>query len=316
MSRVHKNWCWTLFADDVHVAAALLKAHWASMYVCDYAIAGVETCPVTHRLHLQGYMQFNKRVGVTTAKAAFCTPEWSYAPHLEAQLAEKSKAAIVYCQKDGEVVLEHGEPNLDTPGKRNDLKRVREAIVEGKSLNDLFRDEPDLYGSLVRYYKGIARSLDPLQKRRTRGPVSAEWHFGPTGCGKSYYAYAQAAEGEECYTKDNTKWWDGYDGEDVIVWDDIRGGYPAQFVDMLRLLDGRFDRGQNKGGYTRITATKVIFTSPISIFMWGSKYAGSEDIRQLRRRVGRIVEWTSYQTNTVIKPAPEGALGHAAGYNP
>lgn len=317
MSRVHKNWCFTLFATDIHVCAALLKVHWESQHVCNYAIAGVETCPDTMRLHLQGYMQFDKRVGIATVLASFCTPEWSYRPHLEPQRAAHAKQAIVYCQKDGNVVLELGEANLDNPGKRNDLKRVREAIVEGKSLNDLFRDEPELYGSLVRYWKGVQRSIPAIQKRQARGEVSAEWHFGPTGSGKSYWAYAQAAEGEQAYTKDNSMWWDGYDGEELIIWDDIRGGYSAQFVDMLRLLDGRFDRGQVKGGYARITASRVIFTSPISIYEWGSKYAGSEDIRQLRRRVDKIVQYTGYKTWSVIKPAPAPAqVGHAAGYNP
>lgn len=319
MARVHKNWCFTLFSDDLEVACALLMVKWAEEPLLTYAIAGKEKCPDTSRLHAQGYIQCNKRVSLNTMLNLFLAPEWQFHPHLEPQRASDNKQAITYCKKDGDIIIEMGEPNFDKAGTRNDLKRVREAIVAGKSLNDLFREEPDLYGTLVRNGRGIERSCEPLCKRPYRGPVEAEWHFGPTGFGKSFWAYAQAAEGEEAYTKDNSKWWDGYDGEKVIVWDDIRGGkeYPAQFVDMLRLLDGRFTRGQNKGGFTRISPEKVIFTSPINIYEWGGKYFGSEEIRQLRRRVGRIIQWTGYKQYTVIKPCPAVAVvGHAASYNP
>lgn len=317
MARVHKFFCFTLFANDLDTASALLAVHWSLNPLVSYALAGLETCPDTDRLHLQGYLQLTKRVSLAKALGVFRTPAWRYKPHMEFQLASDNKKAIDYCRKDGDIKIELGEANLDSPGKRNDLKRVRELVTEGQSVNQMFRGSPELFGTLVRYCSGIDRSIPALQKRPCGGAPHSEWHFGPTGSGKSFWAYGQAPEGEDCYTKDNTKWWDGYDGEEVIVWDDIRGGYGAQFVDILRLLDGRFVRGQVKKGYVAIRPKKIIFTSPISVFEWGSKYAGGEDIRQLRRRLDRIVQYIERDNIVVLKPVPAVAVpGHAPSYNP
>ncbi len=314
-TRVFSNFCFTLFALDIDVAAALLGPYLEANPCVRYAIAGKETCPVTDRLHLQGYLQFMKRVSLNTAKRAFHAPEWSYKPHMEIQMAEDSKKAIDYCRKDGDIAFEVGTPNLDKPGKRNDLKRVREAIVEGESYNELFRNHPDWFGTLIRYPQGLSKGIHALQKRPCTGPLEAEWHFGPTGSGKSYWAYNEAPEGEEAYTKSGDKWWDGYDAESLVIFDDIRGG--NNFVNLLRLLDGRLKLGQIKGSHTSLKVTRVIFTCPYSIYQWAGRYAGDENIEQLRRRVGRIVQWTGYKQFTVIKPIPAGVqAGHAPSYNP
>lgn len=45
-----------------------------------------------------------------------------------------------------------------------------------------------------------------------------EWHWGPTGTGKSHTvrtAYPDA------YLKTNTKWWDGYQKEDVVIIEEL-----------------------------------------------------------------------------------------------
>lgn len=302
MAVVHKNWCFTLFSADCQVAARALAKNWQNSLDVNYAIAGLETCPDTGRKHLQGYLQLSKKRAMRTVTLLFTNVDISYKPHIEAQRAQDVKDAIQYCRKDGDVLVEVGEPNLGKQRARNDLKRVREAIVEGKSLNDLYRDEPESYGTLVRYFKGIQRSIYPLQKKSRQAiPVESEWHYGLTGAGKSFFAFSQETDECPAYIKDNTKWWNEYDGEELVIWDDIRPYPNIDLSVILRLLDGRLRLAESKGGYVRVLARRVIFTCPWSIYEFGSKLP-NEDILQLRRRVTKIVRYVRRDLVTVEKP--------------
>ena len=49
------------------------------------------------------------------------------------------------------------------------------------------------------------------------------WLWGPPNTGKSYKArdISEKQFGETPFIKDCNKWWDGYDGEKVVVLDDV-----------------------------------------------------------------------------------------------
>lgn len=51
-------------------------------------------------------------------------------------------------------------------------------------------------------YKLCANKLEPIDT------MEHEWHWGPTGTGKSYEVHKKYPN---AYKKTGTKWWDGYD---------------------------------------------------------------------------------------------------------
>ncbi len=57
-------------------------------------------------------------------------------------------------------------------------------------------------------------------------------YWGVSGGGKSHKAWS---ENPEAYDKDDTKWWTGYNGQDVVIWDDFD---PTQISDVVGKNDG------------------------------------------------------------------------------
>ncbi len=86
-------------------------------------------------------------------------------------------------------------------------------------------------------------------------------------------------------------WWDGYEGEDVLIIDDFYGG--IQYALLLRILDGYQLRIPIKGGFTYALWTKIIITSNKDPREWYQRgYT-----KALARRINKIshiqdaIEW-------------------------
>ena len=62
--------------------------------------------------------------------------------------------------------------------------------------------------------------------------------MGPTGCGKTRSAYESTPSGlpKPYFVVMPAQWWDGYNGQDTIIFDDFYG--QIRMADMLRYLDG------------------------------------------------------------------------------
>lgn len=102
--------------------------------------------------------------------------------------------------------------------------------------------------------------------------------------GKTKHVYD---EHDDIYVKDETQWWDGYTGNDVILFDDFRGQIP--FNVMLRILDRYPYQGQVKGGYTHINSEHIFITSckkPTEIY---KSEDVKENIDQMVRRIDNIL---------------------------
>lgn len=137
-------------------------------------------------------------------------------------------------------------------GKRNDLEDIKKLVEEKRPLVDIWDAH---FGSMVRYHRSIKeykRIKTPVRQHITRIIII----IGPSGCGKSRLARSMVPD---AYWKPNNKWWDDYDGQSDVVWDEFTGQYP--FRDLLRILDSTPLAVESKGSTVQFVADTVIFTS-------------------------------------------------------
>lgn len=157
------------------------------------------------------------------------------------------------------------------------------------------------------------------------------WVYGESGCGKSRSVRELHPD---AYIKDpRTPWWDGYDGEEVVIIDDYDPYQIKQSGDMKRWLDLYKFQAQVKGGYLMIRPRKVIVTSQYTI----RECFGTMDERTFQAMIRRVEvihipyplyppfrppmdeprgEATSERDARPPEAAPKASANESAGANP
>lgn len=210
--------------------------------------------------HLQGYIVFKNPRHFGSLK--------SLMPRAHIEVAKgDADSNFKYCSKEGNFV-EDGERPAGTKertckaGQAN-KKRCSDFIeAAGRGDFEACRQQPDLW---TRYDKFAEREYKRKRSEPSSNPhlVRNFWVYGPTGTGKSYSARLVGAKlGWRTYIKEpQDKWWDGYDGQELVVIDDFDKYQVKQGGDMKRWLDIYPFQAQTKGGMQLIRPKCIIVTS-------------------------------------------------------
>lgn len=261
MSRARgRRWTMTLWT----------KLDWASLIgdTVRFLIVGEEICPDTGRMHWQSYAEFHKPMEVAGLAKIFGKGN----KFILSKGDQDSN--ITYCSKDAKVE-EFGD--RATPGKRNDLDKVREMALE-----DGMRGVTKVCNmQQIR----VAEKFLTYNEEPRDWECKVVWLWGPSGAGKSRRAREICVE--DVYVKNaGTKWWDGYDAHENVIIDDFRDSWWG-ITEMLSLLDRYEKQVEVKGGFRQFKPKTIVVTSinkPESFY----KNTG-ESIRQLTRRITEIV---------------------------
>lgn len=196
----------------------------------------------------------------------------------------KSAAADQYVWKDDTAVPDTRFEFGKKPVRRNS-RRDWDLVRSLASSGDYGEIPSDI---IVRYYANLKRiTADNLKPVAIVREVNVFW--GDTGTGKSRTAWEQA--GLNAYPKDpNTKFWDGYNGQDHVVIDEFRGRIDISH--MLRWLDRYPVTVEIKGSATVLKASKIWITSNLNPRDW-YKDLDSKTVEALLRRL-KIVHFLSF----------------------
>lgn len=241
-----------------------------------YFIAGEETCPDTGRTHWQSYIEFFNPQRLNGVKSLVDDQK------VHAEIAKGTALQNrTYCSKDGNIYREEG--TMSAQGKRNDLVALRTHFKESKDVRAAIEDD-----NLIHHVAKFPRLVNTLSLMYS---VERSWttelyvYYGPPGTGKSHTAFEEAQALGAVYFKPDGQWWDGYEGQETVIFEDFRGetGLP----NLLRLADRYPMRVPVKGGFAQFITKRIYITSNLDIDDWFNKdQRGYEvSIAALRRRI-------------------------------
>ena len=280
-----RNWCGTRQVqgfDAEQFLRSIVESNKAR-----YAVGQLEQ---GSHLHLQFYVQRDRQSTLNVMKRDICAEtHWEQSRGTP----EQNKS---YCTKESTRVA--GPWEFGTAVKerqRSDLDKAAQLIDEGKSLRDV---AIECKSTFIRYHKGlrayeaITRSKGP----RTFGPEGPEvWVFwGETGTGKSRRAFEQWPD---AYRKMSTdKWWDGYKGEDTVIFDDFKGS-SMRLHEFQMVIDRYPMQVEIKGAFVDLSATRYVFTSNKHPRDWYSREADPDGtvmrrITEFCEEHGRLIHFT------------------------
>ena len=217
-----------------------LSAKWK---IVEYVI-----CEEKHQdgdAHLHAFLKLDHRVNFKASMFDVAGYHGNY------QVAKSWRAVQAYVKKDGDYIT-----NIDL-----DAARAKKAAHNAKLL------ELDPKKAVDEGYIGLCALPMLLKAKRAYANLDAVpdvlerdcwWIHGPAGAGKSY-ACRVAFPG--LYCKPQNKWWDGYNGENVVLMDDFdkTGACLAHYMKIW--ADGYSFNAEIKGGMVRPRYDTLLVTS-------------------------------------------------------
>lgn len=245
-----RGWCFTLNNY------CLIEEKFIEDINCRYITFGHEVGSECHTPHLQGYILFKDAKSFESVKALF--PDRT---HIEAAVTVAQ--AITYAQKDGLDIYERGD-KPKTPKEKGcaeeQKQRYKQAVALAKegNIEAIEEVDPVLHLRFYRTFKELRKDYMP-----DLNPVDSQfvgyWIYGPPGTGKTTFAWR---EYPNSYPKDaSNSWWDGYQGEETVIIDDLDKYHVAQGYNLKMWLQQRPFIAQIKGGAQKIRPKLVIVTS-------------------------------------------------------
>lgn len=259
-----KNWVFTLnnYTDPEVETIRSLGDNPQVVYIVFGREEGEEGTP-----HLQGTICFHQRQRFRQAKRIL-----GERCHLEKMRGSPSQAAD-YCKKDGDFE-EFGELPGGS-GQRNDLIALKNDIDNGHRL-DVIADNH--FGAYLRYYKGI-NEYRRLKATPRNWQTLVIVYWGATGTGKTRSVHDNSTD---LYTHVGGLWFDGYQGQKQVLFDDFSGS-DFKISYLLKLLDRYPMQVPVKGGFVNWNPEEIYITSNLAPHTW-FRNAHEEHVLALERR--------------------------------
>lgn len=267
-----KRWCVTLnnyTEEEEAMLQSLVSGKFVSFVVYGREV-GQEGTP-----HLQMYLETSGKMSLSSMKKI---------PGLSRAHLEKANGSLeqnrAYCTKEDREPFVEGIPMKQ--GKRSDLVEIQDLLDSGVTCDEIADSH---FSKWVVYRKSfIAYAARSIPDRSWKTHVSVLW--GTTGTGKTRFVHDQIMD-STFWQPGDYKWFDGYNGQDIVLFDDYRGEYDLPML--LRLLDRYPLSLPVKGGFTKWCPKKIYITSNQKPMFWYPE-APMVSVNAMLRRVDYIEE--------------------------
>lgn len=289
-----RGWAYTVFNYTADELAGLASR------IADYHVYAEEVCPTTGRSHIQGYIYFKdakagsaciKYIGIDGVhiepQGKYSSPqanrEYIIGPY---QKGDKSKPFNPNAVEIGQVPVK---------GARNDLESFRDAIKNGMTRREAYDDYVHMMASYPKMYNDL-RSFYLEDKAWAMYEAGEKPEInvicGPTAVGKTrgvFEKYKRNVYKLEMGDGSNgSTFWNGYDGQDIILIDDFYGQLKLDYL--LRILDRYPQQFNTKGGFTWRVATKIFITSNEKPENWYKGVQNKDVKAALYRRFDNVID--------------------------
>lgn len=242
-----------------------------------YISFGYEEGKECHTPHLQGMITFkNQR---TLGQVIKLMPTRVS----KIQIIEHLQEAIVYTQKDGNFFEDGEKPKTQrekgTKGGKTQ-KDKWDVIWDHAKAGDM---ELIPAQERIRCYRTLKQVRVDYMPPVDSIPVLAnQWIYGPSGTGKTSSVLAQYPD---VYLKNCNKWWDGYQGEETVLIDDMDESHHMFWHHLKIWGDHKPFLAETKGGTMKIRPKRIIVTSNVPLSVFCSK---PQHLEALERRYKEI----------------------------
>lgn len=255
-----RAWCFTInnYTElDQHIVFEM--AEYTKYVVCGREIGTENETP-----HLQGFVYFDTVKSLKQMKDIHETAHW------ESMRGTVDQAAQ-YCMKDGDY-FESGVKPLSDKEKGSFGKlsiEERWALAKAGEFELLPPEHIKIYQYVHSKYRTVA----------DRDVLDNIWVQGFSGCGKSRWVRDTYPT---FFVKSMSKWWDGYNGEEVVVLDDFDPKHAEFLSYYLKIWADRYVfNAEVKGGMMSIRPKTFIITSQYAI---EDCFQSPQDIAAIARR--------------------------------
>lgn len=221
---------------------------------CRYMVMGKEVGE-QGTPHLQGYVEFVNARSFNSMRSI--NPK----AHIEVAHGD-AEQNLKYCSKEGDFIV-RGTPSMSRSDKGVLEKRRWEDAKASAIAGDLDNVPGDIY---VRCYSSLkAIKKDHMPAVQDLDGVCGLWLYGEPKNGKS--DWARKRFGTNYFVKDPaTKWWDGYQNEEVIIIDEVDRTNCMGLSNRLKIWADMYAFiAEDKGGAFKIRPKHVIVTSNYKI---------------------------------------------------
>lgn len=258
------HWCFTSYKEELDIKRDQ----------CAYFVYGYEKCPDTGRKHKQGYIKLKKKMRMAQVKTVLN----DNSVHLEVKRGSVDEA-IKYCMKDG-TYIEYGERPKESSAAGAEKRKMQWKTAYDLAKQGKFEEiDEEMF---IRYHKGLqaVHKMTLKPTLTTDGDFENEWIWGAPGVGKSREVFEKYPN---AYRKAQNKWWDDYNGEEVVIIDDLHKDWTGKAA-LKNWADRYATRVETKGGTMLINPKKIIITSNYTI----EECFADKDAEAIQRRFNVI----------------------------